>query len=146
MAEHDLPVGNVTFLFTDIEGSTRLLQSLGRDEYSTLLDQHNQLFRDIAADAVVSTEGDSFFLVFSTPMAALTIAIDLQRALHDHEWPSAGTVSVRMGIHTGEGVRGGDNYVGLDVHRAARISAAAMADRFLSPTLPEPRSHPGYQN
>ncbi len=146
MAERDLPVGNVTFLFTDIEGSTRLLQSLGRDEYSTLLDQHNKLFRDIAADAVVSTEGDSFFLVFSTPMAALTIAIGLQQALHDHEWPSAGTVSVRMGIHTGEGVLGGDNYVGLDVHRAARISAAAHGGQILvsdatraqiAPGLPE---------
>jgi len=131
MAERDLPVGNVTFLFTDIEGSTRLLQSLGRDEYSALLAQHNRFFRDKAADSVVSTEGDSFFCVFPTPMAALTVAIDLQLALHDRGWPGAGTVFVRMGIHTGEGVRGGDNYVGLDVHRAARISAAAHGGQIL---------------
>jgi predicted ATPase/class 3 adenylate cyclase len=126
-----LPTGTVTFLFTDIEGSTRLLQTLGRDEYGNLIDEHNRLFRGVLGDAVVSTEGDSFFAVFATPRQAVIAVVDLQRAVEEAPWPGGQEVRVRMGLHTGEGVRGGDNYVGLDVHRAARISAAAHGGQVL---------------
>lgn len=102
-----------------------MLQALGRDSYSDVLQDHHDLVRDIVGDGVVSTEGDSFFCVFRTPGEGVNAAIAVQRALNEHEWPKDITVRVRMGIHTGEGVLGGDNYVGLDVHKAARISSAA---------------------
>lgn len=131
MTERDLPTGIVTFLFSDIERSTRLLQFLGRDAYAELLGEHNQVFRDVVGDATVSTEGDSFFCAFSTPREAIAAAVHVQQSLHEHQWPDGHEVRVRMGVHTGEGVRGGDNYVGLDVHRAARISAAAHGGQVL---------------
>ena len=122
-----LPTGTVTFLFTDIEGSTRLVQALD-DRYPALLADHCQIMRDAIAHAngsEVSTEGDSFFAVFPNATDAVRATITAQRALEAHAWPEGAEVRVRMGIHTGEGRLGGDNYVGLDVHRAARIAAAA---------------------
>jgi predicted ATPase/class 3 adenylate cyclase len=122
-----LPEGIVSFLFTDIEGSTRLLQRLG-DRYRAVLERHAELMRQAIGGTggrVVSTEGDSFFAVFTTPGAALEAAAASQRALQQEAWPEGVEVKVRMGIHTGSGTLGGDNYVGLDVHRAARIAAAA---------------------
>ncbi len=122
-----LPTGTVTFLFSDIEGSTRLLRELG-DDYPTLLEAHAVRIRDAisAADGIeVSTEGDSFFAVFSTADQAITAATHAQRSLAVATWPHGVSVRVRMGIHTGKGTTGGDNYVGLDVHRAARIMQAA---------------------
>ncbi|TML00430.1 MAG: adenylate/guanylate cyclase domain-containing protein [Actinobacteria bacterium] len=123
----ELPTGTVTFLFTDIEGSTRLLQELG-DRYVLVQDEHAAIVRQATAEAggvQVSTEGDSFFLVFPNPAGAVRAAVAAQRGLATHDWSPGPRVRVRMGLHTGEGVRGGDNYVGIDVNRAARIAAAA---------------------
>jgi predicted ATPase/class 3 adenylate cyclase len=120
-----LPTGTVTFLFTDIEGSTRLLQQLG-DRYAAVRDEHAAIVRRAVAEAggvEVSTEGDSFFVAFASPLAAVRAAVAAQRGLAAHHWPPGRPVQVRMGLHTGEGVLGGDNYVGLDVNRAARIAA-----------------------
>jgi class 3 adenylate cyclase len=123
----ELPTGTVTFLFTDIEGSTRLLQELG-DAYPAVRDEHAALLRRAIRDqdgVEVSTEGDSFFAAFASPMAAVAAAVAAQRGLAAHHWPQGLPVRVRMGLHTGEGVLGGDNYVGIDVNRAARIAGAA---------------------
>jgi predicted ATPase/class 3 adenylate cyclase len=129
----DLPTGTVTFLFTDIEGSTRLLQRLGAG-YPKVLENHQRLLREVFAargGTVVGTEGDSFFVVFSTAPEALSAAVEAQRALEGHQWPEGGRVRVRMGLHTGEGTLGGDSYVGVDVHRAARIVSAGHGGQLL---------------
>jgi predicted ATPase/class 3 adenylate cyclase len=121
-----LPIGTVTFLFTDIEGSTRLVQELG-ERYGELLGDHCRIIRDaISAGGgiEVGTEGDSFFAVFPNAPAAVAATVAAQRALASQTWPEDADVRVRMGLHTGEGIQGGDNYMGLDVHRAARIAAA----------------------
>ena len=123
----DLPTGTVTFLFTDIEGSTGLLQELGRDGFvrqlgPTRRDRANRGRR--AGGVEIGTEGDSFFVAFPTASGALRAAVAAQRALAAHPWPDGNPIRVRMGLHTGEGVLGGDNYVGIDVNRAARIAAA----------------------
>jgi len=120
-----LPTGTVTFLFTDIEGSTRLLDRLG-DRYPAVLEAHQRLLRDVFGDhggVEVATEGDSFFVVFASAPRAVAAAVEAQRALAGHPWPNEGEVRVRMGLHTGEGILGADNYVGVDLHRAARIAA-----------------------
>jgi predicted ATPase/class 3 adenylate cyclase len=123
----ELPTGTVTFLFTDIEGSTRLLQQLG-DGYRAVRDAHAAIVRRAIAEGdgvEVSTEGDSFFAVFPAPAGGLRAAVAAQRGLAGHEWPPDGAVRVRMGLHTGEGVLGGEDYIGIDVNRAARIADAA---------------------
>ncbi|MFV1962086.1 MAG: adenylate/guanylate cyclase domain-containing protein, partial [Acidimicrobiia bacterium] len=130
----NLPTGTVTFLFTDIEGSTRLLTALGIDAYSRCLAEHDALIRQVLAEhdgVEVRTEGDSFFAVFTDAISAVKAVADSQRALARHVWPSEGVIKVRMGLHTGEGRLGGDNYVGIDVHRAARISDAANGGQIL---------------
>jgi predicted ATPase/class 3 adenylate cyclase len=122
-----LPTGTVTFLFTDIEGSTRLVQSLG-DDWVSVLEAHNSLI-DTAITGndgvVVKTEGDSFFAVFAAASDALQASVQAQHALMDHSWPPDGVVRSRMGLHTGIGALGASDYVGLDVHRAARIADSA---------------------
>jgi predicted ATPase/class 3 adenylate cyclase len=128
MSASDLPTGTVTFLFTDIEGSTRLLQELGRDRYRLLQNEHAGIMRRaIGAEdgAEIRTEGDSFFVVFPTPSGALRAAVGAQRGLATTD------VRVRMGLHTGEGWLGGDDYVGIDVNRAARIAAAGHGRQVL---------------
>jgi predicted ATPase/class 3 adenylate cyclase len=133
MARNDLPTGTVTFLFSDIEGSTRLLGQLG-ERYGEVLEDHHRLLREAftrAGGVEVVTEGDAFFVAFPVATNAVTAAVDAQRALAEHDWPSDGPVRVRMGIHTGEGTIGADSYVGLDVHRAARISAAGHGGQIL---------------
>jgi predicted ATPase/class 3 adenylate cyclase len=123
----ELPTGTVTFLFTDIEGSTRLLKELG-DRYAAVQDDHAAIVRRAIAEGggvEVSTEGDSFFVAFRSPVAAVRAAVAAQRGLAAHDWPTGLPLRVRMGLHTGEGVLGGDNYVGIDVNRSARIAAAA---------------------
>jgi len=132
-APSDLPTGTVTFLFTDIEGSTRLVQCL-REAYRPLLEQHHELVRTAvhaSGGVVVGTEGDSFFAVFSTAPAAVRAALDAQLALDQHSWPQDARVRVRMGLHTGEGRPGAGAYVGVDVHRAARIEAAGHGGQVL---------------
>jgi predicted ATPase/class 3 adenylate cyclase len=129
----DLPTGTVTFLFTDIEGSTGLLQALG-DRYPAVLGEHAAILRKAVADAggiEVSTHGDAFFVVFTSPAAAVRAAVAAQLALAAHDWSPGPPVRVRMGLHTGEGTRGGDDYAGLDVHRAARIADAAHGGQVL---------------
>ena len=122
-----LPTGTVTFLFSDVEASTRMLQVSG-DEWPALLSAHDRLLRDAItgnAGTVVKTEGDGFFAVFSSARDAVAAAADAQRALAGHDWPAGRRLTVRIGLHTGLGTLGGDDYVGIDVHRAARIAAAA---------------------
>ena len=129
-----LPTGTVTFLFTDIEGSTRLLQELGDRYVPAVLDAHADIIRRAIArggGVEVATEGDSFFASFPTPTGAVEAAVAAQRALSAHEWPTGASARVRMGVHTGEGVLGGNNYAGIDVHRAARIMSAAHGGQVL---------------
>lgn len=128
-----LPSGTVTFLFTDIEGSTKLLQQLG-DEYSSLLADHDQLLREIYDryhGSVRGTEGDSFFVAFSSAMDAIQAVIQAQKVLAAHRWTNGVSVRVRMGLHTGEPQISELGYVGIDVHRAARIAAAAHGGQVL---------------
>jgi predicted ATPase/class 3 adenylate cyclase len=127
-----LPSGAVTFLFTDIEGSTRLLAALG-DAYEAILDEHRRRIREaVAANGghEVNTEGDALFVVFAVPSAAIAAAAQAQRNLAA-PWPGDITLRVRMGIHTGEVTLAGDDYVGIEVHRAARIGAAGHGGQVL---------------
>ncbi len=127
-----LPIGTVTFVFTDIEGSTSMLQRLGRDLYVDVLETHNELLRESFAQGTeISSEGDAFFFVFTAAADALKGAVVAQQALVSHPWPDGGSVRVRIGLHTGEAKVGGDDYVGLDVHRAARIAAAGHGGQVL---------------
>ena len=127
------PTGTVTFLLTDIEGSTRLLQLLG-DQYPPILDAHYRLLEtaaEAAGGALVSTEGDGMFFVFVEAASAVRAAIDAQRSLAAQPWPAGTRVRVRMGIHTGIGTRLGVDYVGLDVHRAARIAQSGQGGQIV---------------
>jgi len=129
-----VPTGTVTFLFSDIEGSTQLVQELDSVGYRDLLEQHQRLLRAaFAAHGGIErgTEGDSFFVVFRDAPSAVAAAVDAQHALQTADWPSGHDVRVRMGLHSGEGIRGGDDYIGLDVNRAARISSAAHGGQVL---------------
>ncbi len=128
-----LPTGTVTFLMTDIEGSTRLAASAAT-RFAALLDEHFTLL-DAAVKAnggtAVSSEGDALFAVFSSARQGIAAAIDAQRALGGHEWPNDAVIKVRMGVHAGEAVFGGRDYTGLEVHRTARIAAAAWGGEIL---------------
>src|SRR5579884_1790539 len=129
----ELPRGTVTFLFTDIEGSTRLLKELGRN-YSHALAEHQRILRAAFAahgGREVDSQGDSFFVAFNRAKDAVAAAVDAQRDLGAHAWPEGGAVRVRMGLHTGEPRIGGDRYVGLGVHKAARIAAAGHGGQVL---------------
>src|ERR671922_191046 len=130
---HELPTGTATFLFTDIEGSTRLVRQLGQ-HWLAVLEDHNRILREaIAANGgqVPRTEGDAFFAVFPSAVRAVAAAVAAQQALVAHAWPEGVTLKVRMGLHTGEGRLGGDDYVGLDVHRAARIAGIGHGGQVL---------------
>jgi DNA-binding NarL/FixJ family response regulator/class 3 adenylate cyclase len=129
----ELPSGTVTFLFSDVEGSTELLRSL-RDGYADVMADHELLLRRAFQDAgghEVNTQGDSFFVAFRRPKDAVAAAVAAQRALARHAWPEDGELRVRIGIHTGEATVTGDQYVGLAVHRAARICAAGHGGQVL---------------
>jgi predicted ATPase/class 3 adenylate cyclase len=129
-----LPLGIVTFLFTDIEGSTRLLQRLG-EKYATVIAEHDQLLQEIWErhnGKVVGTQGDAFFVAFPNAMDALHAVIEAQRVLASHPWTDGINLRVRMGLHTGEPqISASENYVGIDVHRAARIASAAHGGQVL---------------
>jgi len=123
----ELPTGTVTFLFTDIEGSTRLLRELG-DGYAEVLAEHRRALRDAwqrREGVEVDTQGDAFFVAFARASDAVAAAADAQLAL------AGGPVRVRMGLHTGEPVRSDEGYIGFDVHRAARIAAAGHGGQVL---------------
>ena len=129
-----LPGGTVTFVFTDIEGSTRLLQELGDEGYGRVSGDHRRLVREAfgARDGTeIDTQGDAFFFSFPRARDAVAAAVDAQRALRDHEWPQGKELRVRMGLHTGEPHVGEEGYLGLDVVRAARISAAGNGGQIL---------------
>src|SRR5579862_8727317 len=129
----DLPSGAVTFLFTDIEGSTRLVKSL-REDYVQVLADHRRLVRAAVARQAgyeIDTQGDAFFVAFASAKQAVLCALEIQRALDGHTWPSRASVRVRMGIHTGQAVPVEGAYTGLAVHRAARICAAARGGQVL---------------
>jgi class 3 adenylate cyclase len=120
-------VQTLTFLFTDIEGSTAMLRQLGSG-YAEVLADHHEIIRAalVAHDGQeVDTQGDAFFAVFTSPSACVAATIEMQRALQAHPWPAGEHVRVRMGIHSGEASRTAVGLVGLEVHRAARIAAVA---------------------
>ena len=128
-----LPAGTVTLLFTDIEGSTRLLDRLG-DAYGDLLAEHGALLRGVWAahrGVEVDTEGDAFFVAFARAADAVQAAAAAQRALAEHDWPADAEVRVRMGLHTGAPEVREDHYWGTDVHYAARLAAAAHGRQVL---------------
>jgi YVTN family beta-propeller protein len=123
----DLPSGTVTFLFTDIEGSTRLLRE-NRPNYGQILAEHGEILRaafEKHGGREIDTQGDSFFAAFRTARDAVEAAAAAQQGLAGHSWPGGAEPKVRMGLHTGEPVVSGNRYVGLAVHRAARVCAAA---------------------
>jgi len=123
----ELPTGTITMLFSDIEGSTMLLNALG-DRYGEALSAQRALLRAAFSSCggkEMGTEGDSFFVVFESAGDAVRCSVAAQRALSAHDWPGGVAVRVRMGLHSGEPIRHEDGYIGLDVHRAARIAATA---------------------
>jgi len=129
----ELPTGTVTFLFSDVEGSTELLRTL-RGGYADVMADHERLLRSAFEDAgghEINTQGDSFFVAFRKPKDAVGAALEAQRAIGSHEWPEGAEMRVRIGIHTGEATVAGDRYVGLGVHRAARLCAAAHGGQVL---------------
>ena len=129
-----LPVGTVTFLFTDIEGSTQLLKQLGGELYSVALAAHQRILRQAFSENgghEIDTQGDSFFVAFRRAKDAVAAAVECQRRLAKHDWPDDTLLRVRMGIHTGEPAATGERYVGLGVHRAARICAAGHGGQVL---------------
>ena len=131
---HDRPRGTVTFLFTDIEGSTRILSAIGPEAYGELLDVHHDVMRAaIAAHAghEIDTAGDAFFVAFAKPLEAIEAVIDAQRGLGAHPWPEGAAIKVRMGIHTAEATTTSTGYVGVGVHRAARICHVARGGQVL---------------
>src|SRR5262249_41516979 len=128
-----LPSGTVTFVFTDIEGSTKLLQELG-DRYADVSRDHRQIVREAFAareGTEIDTQGDSFFYSFMRARDAVAGAVAAQRPLAGRGWPEGRPVRVRMGLHTGEPTVGDEGYLGLDVVRAARISAAGHGGQIL---------------
>lgn len=143
----ELPTGTLTLLFSDIEGSTVLLHRLGAAWADALSAQRAIMRAAVAAHGGIEmgTEGDSFFIVFTSVREACLAAVAAQRALQEHDWPAAAAVRVRMGLHTGEPERHEDGYIGADVHRAARIGATAhggqivvsAATRALAGQLPD---------
>ena len=129
-----LPGGTVTFVFTDIEGSTQLLQELGDTGYVQVSADHRRLVRETfgaRGGTEIDTQGDAFFFSFPRARDAVAAAVDAQRALRDHGWPDGRELRVRMGVHTGEPHMGEEGYLGMDVVRAARISAAGHGGQIL---------------
>src|SRR5581483_7771510 len=127
------PTGTVTLLCTDIEGSTGIVGRLGA-EYAGVLEQHRQLIRDAvvaAGGAEIDCRGDEMLLVFTDAADAVRGAVSAQRALAAHTWPDGNEIRVRMGLHTGEPTVEGSTYIGLDVHRVARISDAGHGGQVL---------------
>jgi predicted ATPase/class 3 adenylate cyclase len=130
---HHLPTGTVTLLFTDIEGSTRLLQQLG-NRYAGVLMEYRQVLRSACQQwngHEVDTQGDAFFVAFVRAIDAVSAAVAVQRTLAAHSWPEGVSVRARMGLHTGEPSVAAEGYVGLDVHYAARLMSAGYGGQVL---------------
>ena len=130
---HYLPTGTVTFLFTDIEGSTRLLQQLG-DRYSRVFEECRRLLRAAFQEwngHEVDTQGDAFFVAFARATDAVSAAVDGLHALAVHSWPEDVVVRVRMGLHTGEPQLSSEGYIGIDVHHGARVMSAGHGGQVL---------------
>lgn len=128
-----MPTGTVTMLFTDIEGSTRLLKELGAD-YGELLAGHRRILREAVAaqgGREMDTQGDAFFFVFARARHAVEAAVQAQRGLAAHEWPGGVECRVRMGLHTGEPTVNDEGYHGFGLHRGARIAHAAHGGQIL---------------
>jgi class 3 adenylate cyclase len=128
-----LPGGTVTFLFSDIEGSTRLLEELG-DRYGEVHREHRRILREELGGAggrEVDTQGDAFFFSFERARDAVAGAVAAQQELAEHTWPDGAEVKVRMGLHTGEPTVGEEGYLGMDVVRAARICSAGHGGQIL---------------
>jgi class 3 adenylate cyclase len=128
-----LATQTLTFLFTDIEGSTALLRRLG-DAYAEVLTAHRRLIRVALAThggKEIDTQGDAFFAVFTSPSACAAAAIEMQRALVSHPWPAGERVQVRMGVHSGEASETPAGLIGLDIHRSARIAAVGHGGQIL---------------
>ncbi len=126
--------GTVTFAFTDIEGSTKLLQELGDEAFGALSRDHRRLVRETfgqAGGTEIDTQGDAFFFSFPRARDAVNAAVAAQRALREHTWPGGREVRVRMGLHTGEPHMGDEGYLGIDVVRAARIASAGAGGQIL---------------
>src|SRR5579859_2935827 len=122
-----LPTGVITLVFTDVEGSTRLLRELG-PRFGALLATHHEIVRgelEASGGAVVRSEGDSFFCAFADPSDAVRACLNVQLRLGRTEWPEGAEFRVRIGLHTGPVEMGGEDYIGLAVHQAARVSDAA---------------------
>lgn len=127
------PTGTVTFVFTDIEGSTALLKQLG-ERYGEVLSQHRRIVRETfggAGGTEIDTQGDAFFFAFPRAREAVNSSVDVQRQHAEAEWPDGSTVRVRIGLHTGEPAVGEEGYLGLDVVRAARICTVARGGNVL---------------
>jgi len=121
-----LPGGTVTFLFSDVEGSTRLLRALGQERYGQALADYQFLIREsctIRGGHEIDTQGDSFFFAFATARDAAYAAAEAQSSLSRHAWPDGTRLRARIGLHTGEASVSEGRYVGLSVHRAARDPA-----------------------
>src|SRR3954453_14035523 len=130
----DLPTGTVTFVFSDLEGSTRLLKQLGDAGYAEMLGTHRAIVRELFAahgGSEIDTQGDAFFYSFSRARAAVAAAVEVQRRHEAQEWPHGQHVRVRLGLHTGEPVVGEEGYTGLAVVRAARIAADGNGGQIL---------------
>jgi class 3 adenylate cyclase len=128
-----LPSGTVTFVFSDIEGSTALLKQLG-ERYDGVLSDHRRLMRECFTErggVEIDTQGDAFFFAFPRARDAVEAAVEAQRAHAAHEWPDGRAVHVRMGLHTGEPAVGSEGYLGLDVVRAARLCTAGKGGHVL---------------
>ena len=126
--------GTVTFAFTDIEGSTKLLQELGDERFGTLSRDHRRIVRATFGEtggSEIDTQGDAFFFSFPRARDAVNAAVAAQRALRDHAWPDGREVRVRMGLHTGEPHVGDEGYLGIDVVRAARIASSGAGGQIL---------------
>jgi YVTN family beta-propeller protein len=129
----ELPGGAVTFLFTDIEGSTQLVKRF-REQYAAVLIEHQRLLREAFAKHgghEIDTQGDAFFVAFASARDAVLAAADAQQALRSHPWPGGGAVKVRMAVHTGQATPTEGRYTGIAVHRAARICAAGHGGQVL---------------
>jgi class 3 adenylate cyclase/CheY-like chemotaxis protein len=129
----ELPTGTATFLFTDLEGSTQLALRLG-DQWERALMDHRAHVRAAVAQcsgSEIDSRGDEFFLAFESPRAAVDAAARAQRAMAEHVWPAGAELRVRMGLHTGQAIYADRDYLGVDVHRAARICFAGHGGQIL---------------